>query len=368
MPIQSKGGYQLDFDNLDVMNPFEGSNKMTLSPARPAVEHIPTNQTDSRHTKLENILDEPTKMDSALDETLPYSPSVENSLVDGSTNISSTESSVVTVMRGPAFEEEDSCIATPDEKLCVKMSPNAAQDKASGSFVEDAPLPVKGSYKLNFDNLDAINPFQTGGSMIQNSPVVGKNVSYSNPPVDEVQVKEDKPVDVVASPDVAQELPVQHEVELMTAVDALTNSAKPAAESQPAVTSNKEGPIKLEFNFNDGIEVKNKPPLNKFGKRPPGATSKEKKQMSDNKPPKENPMKPSASDEPLPGPKGSYSFDFDKFDDPYFNPFGTKTSINNSPNISKKSSPVLTEAPLSEQIDKQEEERAASPARYVDVL
>uniref|UniRef100_A0A3Q3KQK7 Transforming acidic coiled-coil-containing protein C-terminal domain-containing protein n=1 Tax=Mastacembelus armatus TaxID=205130 RepID=A0A3Q3KQK7_9TELE len=35
MPIKSKGGYQLDFDNLDAINPFGGSNKMVLSPARP---------------------------------------------------------------------------------------------------------------------------------------------------------------------------------------------------------------------------------------------------------------------------------------------------------------------------------------------
>uniref|UniRef100_A0A3Q3X008 Transforming, acidic coiled-coil containing protein 3 n=1 Tax=Mola mola TaxID=94237 RepID=A0A3Q3X008_MOLML len=33
MPIQSKGGYDLDFDNLDGIDPFQGSNKMMLSPA-----------------------------------------------------------------------------------------------------------------------------------------------------------------------------------------------------------------------------------------------------------------------------------------------------------------------------------------------
>uniref|UniRef100_A0A3Q4BG98 Uncharacterized protein n=1 Tax=Mola mola TaxID=94237 RepID=A0A3Q4BG98_MOLML len=35
MPIQSKGGYDLDFDNLDGIDPFQGSNKMMLSPAKP---------------------------------------------------------------------------------------------------------------------------------------------------------------------------------------------------------------------------------------------------------------------------------------------------------------------------------------------
>uniref|UniRef100_A0A7N8XT43 Uncharacterized protein n=1 Tax=Mastacembelus armatus TaxID=205130 RepID=A0A7N8XT43_9TELE len=46
MPIKSKGGYQLDFDNLDAINPFGGSNKMVLSPARPVVENPTTDQAD----------------------------------------------------------------------------------------------------------------------------------------------------------------------------------------------------------------------------------------------------------------------------------------------------------------------------------
>uniref|UniRef100_A0A3P8XZB1 Transforming acidic coiled-coil-containing protein C-terminal domain-containing protein n=1 Tax=Esox lucius TaxID=8010 RepID=A0A3P8XZB1_ESOLU len=33
MPIQSKGGYQIDFDNLDSINPFQVSAKMVPSPA-----------------------------------------------------------------------------------------------------------------------------------------------------------------------------------------------------------------------------------------------------------------------------------------------------------------------------------------------
>uniref|UniRef100_A0A3Q1F753 Transforming acidic coiled-coil-containing protein C-terminal domain-containing protein n=1 Tax=Acanthochromis polyacanthus TaxID=80966 RepID=A0A3Q1F753_9TELE len=75
MPIQSKGGYQLDFDNLDAINPFQGSDKMGFSPARPALENPPTGPIEP-----ENILEEPTKTESALDETLPFTPSIENSL------------------------------------------------------------------------------------------------------------------------------------------------------------------------------------------------------------------------------------------------------------------------------------------------
>lgn len=369
MPIQSKGGYQLDFDNLEAMDPFSGSNKMMLSPARPAVENPHPPQTEPQHAEPKNTFDELTKIESALDETLPFNQSVENSLADLSADISSTESSVVTVVKVAAVEELDSYTATPDEKQPAKMSPSINEDKVSGSFVEDAPLPAKGSYSLDFDNLDAINPFQTGGSKIQNSPVIGKKVPDNNPPVEEVQ--ENKPINVVKLPEVAQELPeevpVQPAVKPVASVAPISaNAAKaPAADTQPSDASIKEGPVKLEFNFDDGGEVRKKQPPKKFGKRPPGLKSKAEKLASDVKPPQESQVKPEASDV-AEAPKGAYSFDFEKFDDPNFNPFGTKSSMNNSPKVSEKSSPVLMEASNQEKMDKPVEKEDVSLAWYVN--
>lgn len=369
MPIQSKGGYQLDFDNLEAMDPFSGSNKMMLSPARPAVENPHPPQTEPQHAEPKNTFDELTKIESALDETLPFNQSVENSLADLSADISSTESSVVTVVKVAAVEELDSYTATPDEKQPAKMSPSINEDKVSGSFVEDAPLPAKGSYSLDFDNLDAINPFQTGGSKIQNSPVIGKKVPDNNPPVEEVQ--ENKPINVVKLPEVAQELPeevpVQPAVKPVASVAPISaNAAKaPSADTQPSDASIKEGPVKLEFNFDDGGEVRKKQPPKKFGKRPPGLKSKAEKLASDVKPPQESQVKPEASDV-AEAPKGAYSFDFEKFDDPNFNPFGTKSSMNNSPKVSEKSSPVLMEASNQEKMDKPVEKEDVSLAWYVN--
>uniref|UniRef100_A0A3B3WKK4 Transforming acidic coiled-coil-containing protein C-terminal domain-containing protein n=1 Tax=Poecilia mexicana TaxID=48701 RepID=A0A3B3WKK4_9TELE len=40
MPIQSRGGYLLDFDNLDTMNPFQGSKQMPVSPVRPEIAEV----------------------------------------------------------------------------------------------------------------------------------------------------------------------------------------------------------------------------------------------------------------------------------------------------------------------------------------
>ncbi|XP_030574771.1 transforming acidic coiled-coil-containing protein 3 [Archocentrus centrarchus] len=363
MPIQSKGGYMLDFDNLESINPFQESNKMVLSPARPAFDISPADHSKSQNTTPVTTVEESLKMESALDETLPFSASVENSLADLSADISSTESSVVIVKKVPAFEEDDSWPVTPDEKQLGGSSSSTDQDKSSGSFAEDAPLPATGSYNLDFDNLDALNPFQTGGSKIPNSPVLGRKVSNDDAPAEE-----HKPGSVV---EVAQELPVEREVKPIATVAPISaNTAKlPAVESQPADDPVKEGPtkegsVKLEFSFGDDTEVKQEPPPKKFVKRPPGVRPKEGKRVSDVKPPKEAEVKPEVSDgdADAPLPKSSYSFDFEKFHDPNFNPFGTKTNINNSPMCSKKSSPEPTETAVQEQTDDPATKEAEPPA------
>uniref|UniRef100_A0A8C6P7G2 Transforming acidic coiled-coil-containing protein C-terminal domain-containing protein n=1 Tax=Nothobranchius furzeri TaxID=105023 RepID=A0A8C6P7G2_NOTFU len=105
MPIQSKGGYQLDFDNLDAINPFQSSNKMAVTPGRPAVETLTDDPKPQQHMSPENIQNKPTDMTPALDDTLPFTPSVENSYADVSTNMSSTDSSVVTVTVKVPVEE-----------------------------------------------------------------------------------------------------------------------------------------------------------------------------------------------------------------------------------------------------------------------
>ncbi|KAM6912259.1 transforming acidic coiled-coil-containing protein 3 [Xenentodon cancila] len=340
MPIQSKGGYQLDFDNLDAISPFQGSNKMALSPAKPTVNQPPTDN-ESQRTPPRNTLEEP-----ALDDTLPFHPSVENSLAEISANISSTDSSVVTVMVNVPALEQDSFTATPDGQQAPDMSVNVDQCKASASFVEDAPLPVAGSYNFDFDNLDAINPFQSGGSKIPNSPVGGTVSNSDLPP------QENKPADVVDAPEVVRELPVQPEEKPVAAVAPVSANTPDLPAPEPADALVKGGPVKLQFNFGDDNEVKRKPPPKKFGKRPPVVKPKEEKPASDVKSSKEAPAKPAADDfNDVPVPKGSYYFDFEKFDDPNFNPFGTKTTMSNSPKSTQKPRPLVMANDFDGQID-----------------
>ncbi|XP_029938438.1 transforming acidic coiled-coil-containing protein 3-like [Salarias fasciatus] len=103
MPIHTEESYQLDFDNLDAVDP----NKMAHSPAKPA----PADHSESRPTQ-ENISEEPRKKDLGLDGTL---------------DSSSGDSGMVVVARVLTAEDQDSSAATPQS--------------AGPAALLDAPLP-----------------------------------------------------------------------------------------------------------------------------------------------------------------------------------------------------------------------------------
>ncbi|MEQ2208715.1 hypothetical protein XENOCAPTIV_012494, partial [Xenoophorus captivus] len=306
----SSGGYRLDFDNLDAMNPFQGSKKMTLSPVRPVVK----DPLDTRQTDSENILQK-LEVEATLDDTLPF---VENSLGDVSGNISSTDSSVVTVnvAKVPEMEEQDSCTA-PVEKKSVGMC--------------------------------AIDPFQTaGGSLSGNLPPTTGEFWILEPP------EEKKPADVTDAPE-EKMMPVQLDMKPTATVPAET------AESEPADVHVQGGPIKLEFNFGDASEIKRKMPPKRLGKRSPDVKHKGGKPASDAKPSEEAAVEAGPNDAAdVPTSQGSYPFDSKMFEDPNLNPFSTKTKIANSPKSNIIPSPVLQEMAASAEIKDPEEEGATA--------
>ncbi|XP_029585946.1 transforming acidic coiled-coil-containing protein 3 [Salmo trutta] len=342
MPIQSKGGYQLDFDNLDVINPFQGSGKMVLSPARPSelVESskaIDLSEPNVIEAVSHEMLKDFDKIETALDETLPFMPSLENSLADISADVRSTDSSVITMTKDPAIE-----LSKADEDETVQSSVNLNPDQAVAisSRNEETPLLPKGSYKFDFDDLDSVNPFQTGASKIQNSPVLGRKLPCNDPP--EVEVEETAPVGKEMGPaamvQVSQPVvlaPVQPEMRAIAPLSpAPKETSQPAEDSmpQPGEAAPNAGPVKLEFNFDDGGEIKRKPLPKRFVKRPPGLKPTEKKAVPEEKKEplsKESPVMPAVgTDSDIPVPKGAYNFD--KFDDPDFNPFGTNARMSDS--------------------------------------
>ncbi|KAL0969054.1 hypothetical protein UPYG_G00222110 [Umbra pygmaea] len=468
MPIHSKGGYQLDFDNLDTINPFQASAKIVLSPKRSELVEPPKN---TEHNAIESIsaerIVESGKIELALDETLPFIPSVENSFADMSATMHSTDSGVITILKDPgnelsisaldelvrssfhlhdeeagaAFstaggEEAGAASSTAGGEEAGAASTTAGGEEAGAASTtaggeeagaasttaggeeagaasttaggeeagaasstaggeeagaasstaggeeagaasstaggeeagaasstaggEEVNLLSEGSYKFDFDDLDSINPFQTGGIKVQNSPMLERMLpGNDSPPELEVEdpaiaVKTDLAATVLGGEQVLEILPKSE------SKPALDEMSKPAEDSVLQRTSDllSDGPVKLEFNFDDG-KVKRKPPK-KFGKRTVGVKLTEKPAVLVEKrdPPaltKDSPVKSVFNrDSGLPVSNGSVDVD-SKFDDPNFNPFGANAKMGNSPGCKVKSSPEV-KAPTTELVNRASED------------
>uniref|UniRef100_A0A8C1R2W8 Transforming, acidic coiled-coil containing protein 3 n=1 Tax=Cyprinus carpio TaxID=7962 RepID=A0A8C1R2W8_CYPCA len=343
MLVQSIGAYTLDLDNLDAINPFLGSSKMQNSPPKSSalIESWTSELVESDTTAAPISAPQPEVpevTDTALDETLPFVPSVENSLAECSANISSAEGTVI--IKTDNIENSATDVEEPDmtEPAPVSQQIPVLVDQPEA---QDSARPPVGSYNLDFDNLGSLNPFQTGGSKIPNSPLTGKASVVSDPPLPSQEAKQE-PEFPVHTPDVPTSsdasIPPQ---ENSTVTEGSSSTAPP-----------KENQMLLEFNFDDGTEVKRKPPPKRLGvKRPAGAKPVTKKPVApatEKKEPEPKQLSPKNPEETEPvdvsPPKGSYTFDFDKFDDPNFNPFGTKATMGNSPPRGVQTSPVLMKA------------------------
>ncbi|XP_070983812.1 transforming acidic coiled-coil-containing protein 3-like isoform X3 [Oncorhynchus clarkii lewisi] len=230
--MQSKGGCQLYFDNLDAINPFQGSTKMVLSPARPSkLVETPKAEEQREHNVIEAVSD---RNEKALDDTLPFMPSVENSLADFSADMCSTDSRVITMMEDPA----DKLSNSGEEETVPSVNLDPDQAVAIISIAEETPLPPKGTYEFDFDNLDSVNPFQTGGSKLQNSPVLGRKQPCDDSEkveVEEPAVKEMEPAAMLEVVQPVLEAPVQPEIKPI----APKETTKPA-EDAVAITSTAE--------------------------------------------------------------------------------------------------------------------------------
>ncbi|KAK9964236.1 hypothetical protein ABG768_005428 [Culter alburnus] len=341
IPVQSKGAYSLDLDNLDAIDPFQGSNKMANSPPKSsALPEAWTSELVESDTTAAPVsapqAEVPEVTNTALDETLPFTPSVENSLAESSVNISSAEGTVIiktNVENGTTDTEETD---TTDPAPASQQIPTMEDQLGA----QDLPLPPAGSYNLDFDNLDLLNPFQTGGSKIPNSPVIGKASAVSDPSLPSQEAKQESELSV-QTPDVP------------TSSDASMPPQENSTVTESSSAPPKNNQMLLEFNFDDGAEVKRKPPPKRLGvKRPAGAkpgTKKNDAPVTEKKEPEPKKLSPKNTEETdcvdVPPAQGSYTFDFDKFDDPNFNPFGTKAKMGSSPPCGVQTSPVLRKAP-----------------------
>ncbi|XP_059505960.1 transforming acidic coiled-coil-containing protein 3-like [Stegostoma tigrinum] len=259
--ISSKGTYTLDFDQLDVVNPFQGVSKVLNSPA----QKMAGTELDclEQHTKISTTNDQilPKKTEQ-LSKATPSNDNGRNELADISLQLESQSSST-----------EQSCGMVISQTLCKleengleKISPSISQIKEQVS-----QLPLKEF--LNLDNADPINPIQVGDPTLPNTSL-GQNLLSLN------------------RVDIDLEQPVQLEIE---------GQKPPPKKLERSDTAKKESVCsKVE-----------KP-------------SKEATKLTEKNDPDDTFV-----------PKVEYNIEWDKLDDPNFNPFGGGSKIGNSPSLTK---------------------------------
>ncbi|KAM3606487.1 uncharacterized protein V6R79_017268 [Siganus canaliculatus] len=214
----------------------------------------------------------------------------------------------------PLFQEE-----TP-----LPGSPTIVQD--------ESPIPPCASYNWDPNNFENIDPFKTGGSKIANSPVLGRKGPICAPaesPPERLSVSA-----VETGPPAPAPAPAPLE-------EHITNP-----EEQPILP--KRQSVRLEFDYaEESSEASHQasPPPKKVGKKPGGKMPLRKPKLGLKKAPpaqteqldNDPPASHNGNEEQIPVPTAAYNFDPDKWEDPNFNPFMSKKSIDNSPKLPRPS-------------------------------
>ncbi|XP_063313737.1 transforming acidic coiled-coil-containing protein 3 [Pelobates fuscus] len=292
IPVKSMGAYNIDFDKLDETNPFKSTTLMQNSPVKSECSFIKDvacypdsscledktlseSAAGKQDSFVKSLSTSPTHVDSPVTVRLDnesFNTSGKSTLEDTlplttrDSNSSLTVSNKETTSNLDKVTESDLDVYPSKDNAVDAVSVNPITESIELEVPSSPPLP-KSSYKFDPDQIDMIDPFNTGGAKLKESPIK-------------------------SSPG-----------------DASDDNA---------------GPVKLEFNFGEGDPPVKKPPPRKLGKRP--TLSSSKKQSGNAEKTAEKP-KVKAVEKPLEEevivPKAAYNFDWEKFDDPNFNPFAS---------------------------------------------
>uniref|UniRef100_A0A5F8HA36 Transforming acidic coiled-coil-containing protein C-terminal domain-containing protein n=1 Tax=Monodelphis domestica TaxID=13616 RepID=A0A5F8HA36_MONDO len=335
-PIASSGTYNLDFDNIEVVDTFQTLEPNSLDAKnRDSKVNVRRKSTDSvpvsRSTLSRSLSLQASDFDGAGSASLENNEAVAvaaDAYTTGTTSASSTlkrtkKPRPPSLKKKPATKKPtETPLVKETQQDPVEESPVISEEnpvsetnidlgKIEGSgpeLSEESPLETtvgsKSAYPLDPDIAEGDIPPTTGSTKVQNSPPIGK-----------------KTLPLATAPEAVE----------------VTPSDTGGQENSPA----KGLSVRLEFDYSedkgswdDQLET---PPPKKIGKKPvakmPLRRPKTKKTVEklDNAPasPTKSPVDPNE----IPISKGSYTFDIDKWDDPNFNPFSSTTKIQESPKL-----------------------------------
>ncbi|XP_027132615.1 transforming acidic coiled-coil-containing protein 2 isoform X3 [Larimichthys crocea] len=227
----------------------------------------------------------------------------------------------------PLLEETNH--TSPEESVAIPALPLCHEETpvcGSPTGKDESPIPPSSSYKWDPDNFENIDPFNTGGSKIANSPVLDRKGPVCAP---------------IATPPESACLSAVEPCPPAPLVEEITNP-----EEQPIIP--KRQSVRLEFDYSEeSSEASHQasPPPKKVGKKPGGKMPLRKPKLGIKKAPpaqteqldNDPPSTQNGNAEEIPVHKASYNFEPDKWDDPNFNPFTSKKAISNSPKLPRPS-------------------------------
>ncbi|KAF1458644.1 Transforming acidic coiled-coil-containing protein 3, partial [Spheniscus mendiculus] len=311
MPVKSRGSYNLDFDNLNDINPFQSSVRLQHSPGDLQKSPVRASSSPEKTSEKSN--------DSLLDSTASFASTT------ASTERSSEEKTLFSGKESVLRElESNKSKSSPKQAISDSVqdvksaSTDVSQIDNSVGLAEAPTPPVQLSGNLGPGSSDVTNSSKTGELKLQNVSVAEKASAEESKPTEELAISKGEPAE------------------------------------KPGVT--KAGPVKLEFDFDN--TTARKPPPKKLGKRPGIKPPSKKTPITKTKTENAEVQNKSNVEDEIPVPKASYKFDWDKLDDPDFNPFGGGSKISSSPKCSK---PSPQKAHLQEEQDSMSSRREPLP-------
>ncbi|XP_074195031.1 transforming acidic coiled-coil-containing protein 2 isoform X5 [Rhinolophus sinicus] len=338
-PIASSGTYNLDFDNIELVNSVQTSEPRSsdsknqeckVNARRKSTDSVPASRsTLSRSLSLQAGDFDGASCSGNTEAAAPAPDACSTGCSSASNTLKRTKKprppslkkkqTVKKPSETPPVQEtqqepvEESPVPS-EEQQASETNVESAQPEGSGTALsEEPPLEPaavpRASCPLDSEGADGAVPPASGGGRVQNSPPVGREA-----------------------------LP------LATAPESVevTPSDSGGQEDSPA----KGLSVRLEFDYSEDkgswdSQQENPPPTKKIGKKPvakmPLRRPKMKKtpEKLDNTP--ASPTRSPAEPNDIPVAKGTYTFDIDKWDDPNFNPFSSTSKMQESPKLPQQS-------------------------------
>lgn len=338
-PIASSGTYNLDFDNIELVDSVQTSEPRSsdsknqeckVNARRKSTDSVPASRsTLSRSLSLQAGDFDGASCSGNTEAAAPAPDACSTGCSSASNTLKRTKKprppslkkkqTVKKPSETPPVQEtqqepvEESPVPS-EEQQASETNVESAQPEGSGTALsEEPPLEPaavpRASCPLDSEGADGAVPPASGGGRVQNSPPVGREA-----------------------------LP------LATAPESVevTPSDSGGQEDSPA----KGLSVRLEFDYSEDkgswdSQQENPPPTKKIGKKPvakmPLRRPKMKKtpEKLDNTP--ASPTRSPAEPNDIPVAKGTYTFDIDKWDDPNFNPFSSTSKMQESPKLPQQS-------------------------------